>query len=382
MASVAAPPSDARPAVSPASPSARPGFVLAGDLRIHLFAMLFALATIHHELQLILELQLSGPLTEYMERWGRAVPTIGWPSGVGIALHLADILVSVLILALPWRRALLLPLAITFPLVNLVSPHRIPSHNSFMLGALAILLIFAVAELTERATLAGRVRAATDWYGWTLRGLTWLCVLTYFSAAFHKLNPVFLSPATSPAPLFVLQFLRPFPIPRDAALALANPVINATVAIECVLPILLLVRRTRLFGCLLGTVFHLAMMAYGIMDFPVLILGFYPLFMGLSEARALAARLATRPSVWRLISTVVIGVNCAGAIWASSYVRELTTNSRGIEPLLMYAHSALLYATVFLFAYVTSTLAALLLDRWPGRAAAPAPGVACVQEGR
>lgn len=383
MASVTAPALASPRRVRPDLGRVRRPLALAGDVRIDLFGALFGLATIHHELQLLVELQLGGRLTEYMERWARSVPTIGWSSQVGIAVHVAAIVLGILLLALPWRRALLMPLAVVFGLVNLVSPHRIPSHNSLMLAALAVLLVFGVAELIARAWSARRAadfRAAepgTDWYGWTLRGLMLLCVLTYVAAAFQKLNPSFLSLATSPAPLFLLQFARPFGVPRDAALALIGyPSIHATIAIELVLPLMLLVRRTRLFGCLLGILFHLPMMAYGIMDFPVLIVGFYPLFMRLEEAESLVARLTSRPSALRVLSAVVVGMNCAAAISASPYVLDLWIVSRGVEPLLMYAHGACLYATVFLFAYVASTLAAHLLDRRAPRAAVPATGVA------
>src|SRR5687767_6533890 len=94
-----------RPPVPGASSSPGRGgrrFELSGDLRIHLFAGLFALGTIHHEIEFVLEQVPIGPLTEYMERWGRAIPTVGWPSAVGIALHLANVAISLLLMALPW----------------------------------------------------------------------------------------------------------------------------------------------------------------------------------------------------------------------------------------------------------------------------------------
>jgi hypothetical protein len=55
-----------------------------GDLRLRLFAGLFALGTVHHELEFVLEQAAVGPFAEYLERWGRVAPSIGRPSEVGV----------------------------------------------------------------------------------------------------------------------------------------------------------------------------------------------------------------------------------------------------------------------------------------------------------
>jgi hypothetical protein len=362
------------PAVRLPSPSAaRRAVGLAGDLRIQIFGALFGLGTVHHELQFILEQYRTGPFENYMERWSALKPTIGWSTEVGIALHLVDLLLGALLVILPWRRALLMALAVSFALTNLVSPERIPSHNSLWLGALAVILIFGLAEIVERAgPRAPGDGEATDWYGWTLKGLTWLCALTYFFAAFHKLNPTFLTLATSTAPPFILLLVEPFGIPRDAALPLLGPaVIYGTIATEASLPLLLMGRRTRLLGCLVGLVFHLAMMARGIFDFPVSILAFYPLFMSREEARALLARHLTRPSPVRLAIAVLVAIGGAVTLGASEYVRNLHVNAANFESVVLWAHGALLYATFFLFAYVITTVGAMLFDRRPAAVLAP-----------
>ena len=337
----------------------------AGDLRIQLFASLFGLGTIHHELQFILEQQRGGPFSDYMERWGQVKPSVAWPSDVGIFLHLADLVLGLLLLALPWRRALLNALAVVFPLATLVSPHRIPSHNSLMVAALALLLTFGLAESVERAVQpVRRCKLPTDWHRWTLAGLTSLCSLTYLFAAFHKLNATYVSLADSTAPPFILSFAEPLGMPRDAALPLLGyPAIYGTLAIELSLPVLLMRRRSRLAGCLLGGLFHLAMMARGIMDFPTIILGFYPLFMTVDEVRELRDRCLSRPSPPRLAATAAIWAAGAAAFARSPYVQELYLNSGAQEPVVMWAHGAFSYATLLMFAYVTSTLAASLLGR-------------------
>ncbi len=355
------------PSDQPAAvPPVRRATALGSDVRIQIFGALFGLGTIHHELQFILEQTRIGALGDYMERWSRLRPTIGWSSDVGIALHLIDLVVGILLVVLPWRRALLLPLALSFSLTNLVSPERIPSHNSLMVASLAVVLLLAVAEAAERALRRGvSDTRTTDWYGWTLTGLTSLCVLTYAFAVFHKLNLAYLAPATSTAPPFVLLFAEPLGLPREAALSLLGyPAIYGTLLIEGSLPILLLRRWTRLAGCLVGALFHGAMMARGIMDFPTAILGFYPLFMGRDEARELLAGVRARPSLPRLLGTLALAGIGIATFTSSEYVRGLYVDSPTAVPLVVAAHSALSYATILLFAQVTTTLAAQALTTY------------------
>jgi len=342
----------------------RPALDSTGDLRFQLFATIFALGTLHHEIQFILVQQTSGPFAGYMERLGQVHPSVGWPSSVGVGLHLANVSISLLILVLPWRRALLGLLTIPFLLSNLTIPLGIASHNTLMAGALALILLLGLLELADRVLQRGRASVGgTDWYGWTLIGLTWLCALTYAFAAFHKLNPRWFSPANSPGVDFILMTLRSLGLPRDAAGLLGYPIIFGVVVVEGGLPFLLMHRRTRLFGCLLGCLFHLPMLAAGVMDFPTVILAFYPLFLSVEEARAVLARCLTRPSLVRLGCTAAVGGIGAVAISRAEQPNSYYVGSLGLEPLLMVAHSALLYLTFFLVVYVACTLAALLIDR-------------------
>jgi hypothetical protein len=363
-------PAAAPPLATGAGAATRRRFGLAGDLRIHLFGAIFALGTLHHELQVILVQQTTGPFSEYMERLGQVHPSIGWPSSVGIALHAANLLIGVLILVLPWRRELLGLLTIPFLLSNLTIPMGIASHNTLMAGALALVLMLGLGEIVERAGRGGQADGpGTDWYGWTLVGLTGLCALTYAFAAFHKLNPTWFSTTQGPGVDFILATIRPLGIPRPWALALlAHPVVYGVVAIEATLPLLLIYRRTRIFGCLLGILFHLPMMAAGVMDFPTVILAFYPLFLSLEQARELLARCLARPSAWRLAGTLVLGGIGAGGIRHAEQPNSYYVGSLGLEPLVMVAHSALLYLTFFFFAYVACTLAGWPVERRAKRA--------------
>ncbi|MBA2446712.1 MAG: HTTM domain-containing protein [Chloroflexi bacterium] len=355
---------------------------LFSDLRFDLFAVVFAVGTLHHELQFILEQQRVGPFAEYMERWGRAKQTIGWPSEVGIALHLADILIAVLVLVLPWRRALLCLLAVPFLLSQLASPERIASHNSLMAGALAVLLVLGVAEIVERASWRGESdRERTDWYSWTLIGLSWLCALTYIFAAFHKLSPTVFWPPRSQIVDLVAPLLRLLGVPRDWTVNyLGYPLIYGTVILEAVLPLLLFWRPTRLVGCFLGLAFHLPQMAMGVLDFPTLIVAFYPLFLSLEEARALVGRLLVWPSIPRLVSTAVLGGAGVVAISRAAQPLALYSSSRGLEPVLASVHSILLGVTFILFVHVALTLVAWGLRR--GATPMPAPLAVSLGSGR
>ena len=378
----AAPAPDAHSAAFARGAVARPGGLrfprgrglpgLWGDVRIDLFAFLFALGMLHHELQFILEQQRIGPIGEYMERWSRVRPSSGWSSEVGLALHLADVAISVLILVLPWRRALLRLLAIPYLLSLLASPERISGHSSLLASALALVLMLSIAEVVERL---GRRRSAwpepTDWCGWTLAGLRTLCALTYLFAAFHKLNTGWFSRNVGAS--ILAAFLRPLGLPPSAETLLEAPVTYATPAVEITLPFLLLLRRTRLLGCLLGLLFHLPMLAEGVMDFPTVVLAFYPLFLSPEQARQLLGRCLARPSVPRLAGAVIIGATGIASIRQADHVTTLYTRGAGLEAAVMAAHSVLLYATMLLFAYLTMTLLALLLEHRPRRPSVPLP---------
>jgi hypothetical protein len=342
---------------------------LTSDLRFQLFGVVFALGTLHHELQLLRSLQRTGPLTEYMERWTHVLPSPGWSSELALAFHIGNSLLALLMIVLAWRRALLALLATTLLPSSLTSGERFSSHQTVMVGALTMVLVLALAELVERATRSGRPDdAPTDWYAWTRTGLLWLCGLTYAFAALSKLNPVWFSLENSPALDFVLPYTYLLGIPgRNAVALLGYPAIYGTVAVEALLPFMLLWRRTRLLGFFLGLLFHLPMLGQGLMDFPLIMMAFYPLFMSGEEARELCDRIK-RPSPLPLASTLVLGCLGAFTIWRDRPDR--LQRGLGEDPLLILAHEGMLFISFFLFAHVTTTLAAWLLEAratrsWP-----------------
>jgi hypothetical protein len=333
-------------------------------MRFKLFARLFAVGTISHELEFLLEQARIGPMTQYMELWSRVIPSIGWSSRTGLALHFANVVVSLLILILPWTRELVCLLAGAFMLSELASPARIASHCSLMGGALAVVLVLGLAEWAER--FAGRRDPATvpsEWYASTLIGLRWVCALTYFFAFFYKLNPSWFSPE-SRAPAFLISPLEPLldllAVPNSYRLVLAPVAIYGTLAIELSLPILMLVRKTRLPGVLIGLVFSLGMILQGVSDFPVLIVALYPTFLSLAQARELVDRCRAGPKIARLIATAIFA-----AVWfIQRQPRANWMYAYGNLPAsLMEVYSVVAFASFVLLVYVAVAMAAWFSER-------------------
>jgi hypothetical protein len=340
--------------------------LLVTDLRFEVFAILFALGTIHHELQFVLEQQLSGPLTGYLERSALVRPTVPWPSSVGIGLHLGCMVLAVLMLVLPWRRLLACLLAVTFLFSYAASPERIPSHNTLMAAGLAVVLLFGLMEVLGRWRLTPLGFRTTDWYGWTLTGLAWCCALTYWFAAFHKLNPRFFEPSSSPIQVFIVPFARLLGLPGATLVDLvALPLIVATVLTEASLPFLLWYRPTRLYGCLLGIIFHLVMMSQAVQDFPILIVAFYPTFLSVAELQQVLQASLRRPSRLRLAATLIVGVIGIRLIRRSVQLGLLVAGRSGSDLLLTAIHHALLYASFLLFVHLALSLGTLLVRREP-----------------
>jgi hypothetical protein len=341
---------------------------LTSDRRFDLFGFTFALGTLHHTLQQLLEQMRVGPFAEYLERWSRARPSFGWPNEVGVAIYLALLVAGVVALLVPWRRAALAVTAVPFLLSMLVSPEEIDSHSTLMIAAYVILLALTMGELVERWLAGDGQPIPTDWYRYTRIGLCLLCALLYFFAFFFKLNAVWLSPDSTRATLFLLAPVEPLlallGISGLSAAAILAPLgIVGTLSLELAVPLLLIWPRTRLLGCLAGLVLHLPMLAQGVTDFPTLTIAFYPLFLARAEAVELWRRLRQRSSDWIIWTTALLGAFGCWAIGRAGNVRRWYQDSPGLDPALMVVHLALLYVTFVLFVYTTLVLIGWLLER-------------------
>jgi hypothetical protein len=351
---------------------------LTSDRRFDLFGFAFALGTVHHTLQQLLEQMRVGPFTEYLERWSRARPSFGWPNEVGVAVYAALLITSLGAMLVPWRRAALAVTAVPFLLSMLVSPEEIDSHSTLMIAAYVILLALTLGELVERALARDGAPIPTDWYRYTRIGLCLLCALLYFFAFFFKLNTVWLSPDTSRATLFLLAPLEPLlpwlGISAYSAAAILAPLgIVGTLSLELAVPLLLIWPRARLFGCLAGLVLHLPMLAQGVTDFPTLTIAFYPLFLARSEAEELSDRLRRQATGWIVWLTALIGAFGCWAISRAGNVLRWYQDSPGLDLGLMVVHLALLYVTFALFVYSTLVLVDWLVERWRSPPGPPDP---------
>jgi hypothetical protein len=357
-------------------PAPRPA-VLRSDVRLEVFAVVFALGTVLHELEFLLEQARIGPFTEYMERWSRVAPSMGWSSAVGLTLHLVNVAISLLIVLLPWRRELLCLLTPTFFLSQLASPDRIASHSGLMAAGLLVVSILAAVEWLERlGRRAGPEATRTDWVGWTLTGLASVCTLTYLFACFYKLNPVWFSSA-SPAPSFLMHLIAPIltrtGAPPGLETAVGAVTIYGTLLVELLLPALLIGRPTWALGCFIGFVFHLPMLTRSVADFPTLIVAFYPAFATRAEVGELLWRCRVRPAWPQLAATAALGA--AGGLAVALGMPQMAWLDRGAgapERLAFVANVALTAATVIGMVHVCLTLGLWLLERFSRRVPEPA----------
>jgi len=362
-------------------PAARP--LLGSDLRLRLFAWTFGFGTIFHELEFALEQGRMGPLSTYMETMARIKPTIGWSSDVGLALHAACAALGLLLMVVActprgarWCRPALCLLAPVFLLSQLACPDRITSHAGLMAGGLAVVLLLGIAELADRWLARIRRRGSSaapsaDWQGWTRVGLAAVCALTYLFAFYYKLNPDWFS-SSSAAPRFLLVPIEPMledlGDPSLLRAGLAAAAIYCTLVVELLLPLLLVVRRTRLLGCFVGLLFHLPMIVHGVSDFPVLILAFYPAFFGPGEARELLGRLRASVPPGRVLATAILAAAGAHTLQRSPKLVSLYRNAVGLDPLIPTLNTALTVIALVLAVHLTLTLGGWLLERLRGSA--------------
>lgn len=191
------------------------------------------------------------------------------------------------------------------------STHRLALLAGVQLAAFAVHLPY-VANHWLLAALANLVLLGTyltgsESDGWQpgallarSRRLLWATFLiAYSAAAIAKLNTTFLDVADSCAVWLWNLSVAPFDLPQ-AGPALAPTLIAGTVGIELLVPVLLLIRRTRPAGILLAAVFHIALAlppSVAVPDFTLVVLAFLATFLrrpGATEAVRRCQRLLAR----------------------------------------------------------------------------------------
>jgi hypothetical protein len=110
-----------------------------------------------------------------------------------------------------------------------------------------------------------------------------IVLVFYLFAAFAKLNTGFFDPTVSCAVFYANQSLASFDLPTvSSASSWALIPIWSSVLIELSIPVLLMIRRTRYFGVLLGSVFHVAIsvdLAQHFYDFTAVLIPLFVLFL-------------------------------------------------------------------------------------------------------
>jgi len=123
-------------------------------------------------------------------------------------------------------------------------------------------------------------------------------LLVYAAAAIAKMNTGFFDPGISCAASMStrLAWLHPSFLPESWIIVAS---IWGSVAIEAALPVLLAVRRSRLFGLALGAAFHAVLGLAGNVPFSALALALYVVFLPADTPTRLRALTATRPGLDR-----------------------------------------------------------------------------------
>lgn len=186
--------------------------------------------------------------------------------------------------ASPWRLALLAVVQIykTWVWSPLVSNHWLFT----VIVSVTILAALSLVVLRQRS-LRG---PSGDVYGLFAPAVRLELLLLYFFVAFHKLNSSFLDPATSCASTFLAAqspgLLPDTPLTRGLAIA-------GTIGAEAAIPLLLVFRRTRYAGLLLGVVFHAGLALNpleGFYNFSAMVFAAFTLFLPDDLLPGVAAR--------------------------------------------------------------------------------------------
>lgn len=207
----------------------------AGDA-LTLFASLWAVAALFHVL---------GPS-------GGAVGVFGNPTALGLT-HVLLAMCAIWLLVRPARN---LPLMLVAVIGLIAAWQEAPTLGNHWLVAVFVdlaLLLSALATLRDGGINRDRLAAAF------LPAARWCLVLFYLFAAFSKLNSAFFDTAVSCSTYYFDETVRSLgfntPLTVGAG-GLARLLSFVTVITELSIPILLLSRRTRIFGVVLGLGFH------------------------------------------------------------------------------------------------------------------------------
>jgi hypothetical protein len=289
---------------------------MSGGLRLRLFYVLLGIGCLAHELQFIArQYRWTGSFRLHLEKWGEVSPVFtALPPVIGLVVHVAIIILALGLIVARRQQiiASLLAMVVVLSLFT-IAPPGISNHYIVVAFALLSTATFgAISHLTIKDEGQGAYQGTTEIEDVTLfRALKHLFVITYFFAAFHKLNEGWFDLTKTAAQEFIVPYITPL-----ISLIPGNPVdfihatvaigVYATIAIEFSLPFLLLWRTTRLLGCLLAVAFNVPIMGQGVVDYPAIVLAFSPIFFSEDELRSLLSQLFSNVTMVRLGSATLL----------------------------------------------------------------------------
>lgn len=196
----------------------------------------------------------------------------------------------------------------------------------------------------------------------------WILLIFYGFAAFAKLNTGFFDPSVSCAVFYANQSLDSFglrTIGVDSPLAAAS--IWATVVIELSVPILLMVRRTRYLGVVLGTVFH-TLISFDLhqhfYDFTAVLLPLFWLFVPDRTVAAVGERVESTPSrLANLLAALWSVVGCLLVVVATLPATVLSVAILAVLPFVLWIPFSLTWLAVLLSAWAPSQVMTWELPR-------------------
>lgn len=237
-------------------------------------------------------------------------------------------------------------------------PARVSNHYIVLLWAIGILAFMPSWKFE------GQTPNSTPLAVSLLRHLT---LTTYFFAVFHKLNATYFSTEESaltaifPDGVYTLFGVMEKVTGLEFQTLFFTFLIPISIIVELAIPILLAMRKTRLVGWVCGLIFH-ASITYlcGIIDYTVVILSFYILFLSKEDYSAFIDRLRqfTRRKIW-VSAVVMIAFESLPLSMGSAQARHPDFASG----LIWYTEQAVGYLVIFVIVYVLYTVLEWMVDR-------------------
>lgn len=252
------------------------------DSRLAWFSRLLGLGFIAHVIQAVARSVMTTGGLGAAEFFRQAelyawTPGLFPPNGINLLVNwfLFTLLAVCLMLGMrsKWIFSLLLAVAISH---FFALPFRVSNHYLMCVWSIGLLAMLPLVLRKSPSDTVNRTLIVL---------LRHLMCITYFFAVLHKLNTSFLSPETTSLKVVVPPVLFDF----AGLVGLENGgfkngmftvLIYATLLTELALPFLLVYKRTRIAGWLLGLIFH-GLITYlaGVSDYTIVILSFYILFL-------------------------------------------------------------------------------------------------------